>query len=242
MDKNLSPIKGRIIKYIEYKEITKEGFYKSSGITASNFKGEGRKSELGGEKIVKILSLYPEINAEWLLTGQGGMIKGEETPTSDAPVPYRIAEKYRLRTDKDVESQLVPLYELEASAGIVSVFIDSSVNVPLDYIMIPDLPKCDGAVHVRGDSMYPLLKSGDIILYKQITNFGSGILWGEMYLIAFSIDGDEYITVKYVQKSDNEGYVRLVSHNGHHAPEEIRIDGIRGLALIKASIRYNTMG
>jgi len=190
---------------------------------------------------------YHQLNIEWLLTGKGEMIKDEKPPVqpgmaSDVHSIYKVAREYKLRTDRDLERQLIPLYEIEATAGIVSLFVDSAGNVPLDYILIPDLPKCDGAVHVRGDSMYPLLKSGDIILYKQVMNFDQGILWGEMYLIAFSNDGDEYVTVKYVQKNDRKDHITLVSHNGHHAPQEIRVDQIRGLALIKASIRYNTMG
>ena len=90
--------------------------------------------------------------------------------------------------------------------------------------------------------MYPLLKSGDIVLYKEIANNLSGILWGEMYLLSFIIDGESYITIKYIQKADDERLVRLVSHNPHHSPKDIPADSIRALALVKASICFNTMG
>ena len=93
-----------------------------------------------------------------------------------------------------------------------------------------------------GDSMYPLLKSGDIVLYKEINNASGCLLWGEMYLLSFTLDGEDYITIKYVQKSEVEGFVRLVSHNPHHAPQEIPRDSIRAVALVKASVRFNTMG
>ncbi len=33
-------------------------------------------SEIGSDKIVKILLLYPDLSADWLLTGQGMMLKG----------------------------------------------------------------------------------------------------------------------------------------------------------------------
>jgi hypothetical protein len=56
------------------------------------------------------------------------------------------------------------------------------------------------------------------------------------------MDGEEYITVKYVQKSEQEGYVRLVSQNQHHADKEIEISRIRAIALIKASVRMHTIG
>lgn len=90
--------------------------------------------------------------------------------------------------------------------------------------------------------MYPLLKSGDIVLYKEVPNGVHSILWGEMYLLSFTLDGEDYITIKYIQRSDDERTVRLISHNPHHSPKEIPVDSIRALALIKASVRFNTMG
>ena len=62
-----------------------------------------------------------------------------------------------------------------------------------------------------------------------------------MYLLSIDIDGEEYITVKYIQKADKEGYVKLVSQNPHHADKDVAIDRIRALALVKASIRMNSM-
>ena len=105
---------------------------------------------------------------------------------------------------------------------------------------LPNLPKCDGAIYIVGDSMYPLLKSGDIVLYKQLHDIGD-VFWGDMYLLSIDIDGEEYVTVKYIQKSDRKGYVKLVSQNPHHADKEVEIARIRALALVKASIRMNSM-
>ena len=53
-----------------------------------------------------------------------------------------------------------------------------------------------------------------------------------MYLLSIDIDGEEYITVKYVQKSEHEGYIKLVSQNQHHADKEVEISRIRAIALI----------
>lgn len=77
MDKIFSPIKERISIYIKNKGVTKESFFSSTGISASNFKGKGALSELGGDKIAKILTVYEDLNADWLLTGRGSMFKEE---------------------------------------------------------------------------------------------------------------------------------------------------------------------
>lgn len=149
---------------------------------------------------------------------------------------------YKLKTDRDVLDQSIPLYDIEASAGLVDLFQDKNTNKPIDTIRIPNLPKCDGAVFVTGDSMYPLLKSGDIVAYKKIYDFENDIFWGEMYLISVEVAGEEWVSVKYVQKSDKgEMYIRLVSQNQHHQPKDVLISKVRALALIKASIRINSM-
>ena len=121
------------------------------------------------------------------------------------------------------------------------LFKNNNLQEPIDYISIPRLPKCDGAVYITGDSMYPLLKSGDIILYKEIQDIKNEIFWGEMYLLSLEISGEEFVTVKYIQKSEKDGFVKLVSQNKHHQDKDVALDKIRALAIVKASIRINSM-
>ena len=75
---NIAPIKGRILDYLEYQNIKKSDFFKKTKIAASNFKASGLKSEIGGDKIVLILSQYHKINPTWLLTGEGEMLLSEK--------------------------------------------------------------------------------------------------------------------------------------------------------------------
>ena len=169
------------------------------------------------------------VNPEWLGTGRGEMFNAEPDLTA-----------YMHRTDNSLPLQSVPLYSVEGTAGLVPLFAEQARTKPLNYIHIPNLPKCDGAIYIVGDSMYPLLKSGDIVLYKQLHDIDN-IFWGDMYLLSIDIDGEEYITVKYIQKSDRPGYVKLVSQNPHHADKEVEIGRIRAIALVKASIRMNSI-
>lgn len=74
MDKILSPLKNRVLQYIDNQGLTKKSFFDKTGISASNFKGKGAKSELGGDKIVTILTVYKNINPYWLLLGEGSML------------------------------------------------------------------------------------------------------------------------------------------------------------------------
>lgn len=169
------------------------------------------------------------VNLDWIDTGRGRMFDVEPA-----------MQPFLRRTDSSLPMQSVPLYSIEGSAGLVPLFADQEQFQPVNYIHIPNLPKCDGAIYVVGDSMYPLLKSGDIVLYKQLHDLRD-IFWGDMYLLSMDIDGEEYITVKYIQKSEREDYVKLVSQNPHHADKEVSMSRIRAIALVKASIRINSI-
>ncbi|WP_407479902.1 S24 family peptidase [Elizabethkingia anophelis] len=225
-------VKNRIKEFVEHNDITISAFEKS--INASNGYVNSISKSMGLEKIDKILEKYPNINLEWLLTGKGTMLKernGEIKPINGN----------RKTKDAILTIQEVPYYDLEATAGLQELFDSGKPHKVLDTIKIPNLPKCDGAITVTGDSMYPLLKSGDMILYKETPI--DNIFFGEMYLLSVKVDNwEEYITVKYVQRSEKgEEYVKLVSQNSHHQPKDIKLNQISAIALIKASIRFNTM-
>lgn len=181
------------------------------------------------ERNKNILVQELHVNPDWLDSGEGDMFLTQPDYTP-----------FLRRTDHTLSRQSVPLYSIEGTAGLVPLFLNKHGQKPIDYINIPNLPKCDGAIYIVGDSMYPLLKSGDIVLYKQLSDLND-IFWGDMYLLSIDLDGEEYITVKYIQKSDREGYVKLVSQNPHHADKDIEISRIRAVAIVKASIRMNSI-
>ena len=272
----MSEIKRRILEYLKINGISKASFYEASGIAASNFKGAGAVSELGGDKIVKILTLYKDLNANWLLTGRGNIFNTktpENGDNTDVPkvvpknVPIRklqnlgtitkypkgeesferdiadvaVDKVFKLRTDRLIERQQIPIYDMEAVAGLVPLFADQYRQSIIEVMETTLIPKCDGGLRIVGDSMYPLLKSGDIVFYKQIHDIINNIVWGEMYLVSFDVDGDEYVSVKYLQRSELPDHITLVSYNEHHKPMDIHISRIRALAFIKASLRLNSI-
>lgn len=242
MGKILAPIKQRILQFIEFKGLAKIKFLENLGLSASNFRGDSLFSEVGGEVIAKILSQYPELSPEWLLTENGNMIRSysNSNKSFDFNEPN---SKYKLKSDVSISSQAVPLYDIQATASVVELFRDKNNQKPIDHITIPNLPKCDGAIYVSGDSMYPLLKSGDIIMYKNVTTSIDNMFWGEMYLVSLINDeGDDFIMIKWLHKSTKgDNYVTLVSENRHHQPKDFHVKNIKGLALIKASVRVNSM-
>ena len=191
-------------------------------------------SDIRSKWFLSLVENYPKYNVEWLITGEGPMLK-QDTYT------VNVLDNGRKTKDGFVSNQEGPLYNLEAFAGLKELFSHHTPSQVVDTIKIPNLPKCDGAITVTGDSMYPLLKSGDIILYKETSV--ENIFFGEMYLLSIQLnEWEEYITVKYIQKSDEgKDFVKLVSQNQHHQPKDIHQSKISTIAVVKASIRINTM-
>ena len=184
------------------------------------------------DMILALSSVRDEVNTDYILTGRGTPVR-QQSEVTQIFHPKSI--------EKTEEDGLITLYDVEAAANLKSLFDNKDQNI-LGQINIPNIPKCDGAVYVKGDSMYPLLKSGDIVAYKEIPLETSYIFFGEMYLVSIDLDGDEYLTVKYVQHSEKgEDWIKLVSYNQNHQPKDFPLSSVRAMALVKLSIRMNTM-
>ncbi len=232
MEKLFSPIKSRIIQFIDSKKIKKEFFFKQTGISPSNFKGAGAKSEIGGDKIVQILSIFPEINPDWLLTGQGGMLKAVQG--SPLPAVY-YEEKSRNR---------IPLYGDVVSIGgsnEVTACMEGKSS-PSEWIDTGDwFTEATAAIRHYGDSMveYP---SGCILALKEVTNFQL-IIWGRDYVI----ETDDYRITKRIQQGSNSDSIVAYSSNTEtysdgrliHEPIEIPLDFIRKISLVLGYVVKN---
>lgn len=133
---------------------------------------------------------------------------------------------------KDIS--VVPLYDVDVSAGLHKLF--ASGGSLLGNISIPNMPSADGAVHVTGDSMYPLIKAGDIIAYRVLNDLSS-ITYGEIYILQLEHDGDMQVVVKYVKKSEEPDSVLLVSYNKEHDPMDVPLQWITAIARVTFSIR-----
>lgn len=230
----------KLKEYLEFKGVTVSAAEKEIGVANGTLsKPFKANTTIKTDTLEKFLNIYSDINPVWVLDGSNTMLKSEVGTIKET---LQVHKSGRRKTkDAIIGIQEVPFYDMEATAGLQELFDSGKPQNVLDTIKIPNLPKCDGALTVTGDSMYPLLKSGDIVLYKQTSV--EGIFFGEMYLLSVKLDDwEEYVTVKYVQKGDKgDEYVKLVSQNQHHQPREIPVKSIKALAIIKASIRFNTM-
>lgn len=193
-------------------------------------------SDIQSKWLFAIVENYPQYNTRWLLTGEGEMLLNEINPTQKK---QEIQLVNRPKTpDRIIKEQCIPVYTGEVRAGVLSTLSNAEI-IGDEWIHIPDMPKCDGAIRVSGTSMMPLLHPGDLIGISRVEP--NIILWGQIYLVDFSVDGDEYIVVKRICKSDEgKDYVSLVSDNPEYEPTDIPKHAIRGMAIVKFFIRQLT--
>jgi hypothetical protein len=64
----------RIIQFVEFKKISKNQFYKETGLSNGFL---DKNNHPGADKLEQIIYTYPEINPTWLLTGKGNMLLDE---------------------------------------------------------------------------------------------------------------------------------------------------------------------
>lgn len=226
----ISTIKGRILSFLDSVGIKKADFYQSTGLSDSNFKGRNRLSQPGGDMIVKILTSYPELSADWLLTGNGDMLKNTTTH-EEVPAPQVSSDPL---PEINYEYKGAPYYNVDFIGGFDLVLNDQTIN-PDYYINFAPYNK-PGVVwcNITGHSMEPELNNGDFIAMKEMTSPIEYLPYGEIY----GIVTDDYRTVKRIRLSDRKGYVRLIPTNKspEYAEQDIPIEMIRKVFAVLGSM------
>ncbi|MFV0418577.1 MAG: S24 family peptidase [Dysgonomonas sp.] len=228
--------KDRILEFLISKKISKNKFYLDTGIANGTL---DKKSGITGDTIIKICTAYPEINLEWLIMGEGDMFKSSIIILNNDLKSIR--DTYATMGYLDSGSISEEEFAIESPLEFIPIFSYNKNHPFQGYLSIPKLNSCDGAVYVKTDSMYPLIKPGDIVCFK-LADTTNQIHWGDMYIIHTIIDGDEYLTIKNIEKSQlGEEYVCLTSYNQKYAQRDILLKDISWKAIIKAHVIYNSI-
>ena len=214
-------VKDRLLRYIEYKNISVNKFEKTCGLS-TGYVGNMRKS-IQPEKAMNIAHNFPDLNIGWLLSGEGEMLKdnNEAATASSHGVPH-------------IES-------IDAFCGSGQGFDVSVMRKDCPVYNIPGAEDADFTIRAKGRSMinraHPnrSIREGDYIACrKPRTNV---IRYGEIYALA-TPDG---VMVKVVQPCDKEGFLLLESFNTEegYKPFEFPIVDIHDMAIVVAVASIN---
>ena len=185
-------VKDRTIEFVKVKGITMKAFETkcrlSSGYVTSMRKG------FGSDKLNNVLTAFPELNRDWLLYGEGEMLKS-------AP---GIASAHG-ESMKEYETWLLPM---DSHGGSLSgIPADGTLLQNCERVISP-IKGVDFAISVYGDSMAPEYPSGSRVLIKRI-NPESFIEWGRAYVL----DTCNGVIIKEVLHCSREGYITCHSIN-----------------------------
>lgn len=98
-------MKERILQFIDFKGITKNKFYKETGLSNGFL---DKVNDIGVSKLEQILITYPEINPEFMIFGREPMIKNTcETPTKTNTEEELINTLKELLNSKDEQISLL---------------------------------------------------------------------------------------------------------------------------------------
>ena len=235
MENKSSNIKERVLQIAESEGIIKEKFFKKIGMTYGNFKGKSKETPLNSNAIADIISNFPNVNLEWLITGNGNIhdeVKSDYI-LNEATHAYELskAPEGRFRKRKK-EGELINFYEADFAASNDIEFFDDESNIKPAYTM--DIPEFAGCVAFRtySDSMAPLIKGGDILFASKVDEWQEGLEYGQIYGI---IRNDRRRHLKYVRKAidQHKTHFLLKSENcGMYDDFELNKSQIKNMWLI----------
>ena len=205
----------RIKLYIDTKGISIAAFEKSVGMSNASFsKSLKNNGAIGTDKLENILSVYSDISPEWLLTGQGDMLK-EEPSLSVSMNPQ----------------EGTPYYDVDFLGGF-DLQENSQAMVPALNIVANICPRVEMWCNITGHSMEPTISHGDIIALHKCSV--EDIQYGEVYAVVL----DTFRTVKILRKSSTPGMLKFVPVNKEEFDEqEFSISRILQVYEVVGSIR-----
>lgn len=209
--------KDRIKKFLEYKHISKNKFYSQTGLSIG-FLDSG--SSLGVDKARIIINTYPDINLNWLILGEGDMLRSD----ADAQIQVAAAEPTAVGG--------IPLIPIEAMAGVLSGNSTQVMERECEHYNIPMFKGAEFLIRISGDSMQPKYYSGDIVACKRLP-LDTFFQWNRVYVV----DSEQGVIIKRVRRGSDDRHIVFVSDNTAYEPFELPLEKIYSIALVVGVVR-----
>lgn len=208
----------RLDKYMEYKGLNDNRITVEAGVSNGLIGKARKRGSLSQDNISKILYAYPELDANWLLTGKGSMLNSNE----DSPQESQSAVG-------------IPLIPIEAMGGF-----GAGESQVMDYhakrYIVPEFSELsvDFMIRVKGSSMYPKYSSGDIVACRKLA-LDTFFQWNKVYVL----DTSQGPVIKRIHKSAEAGHITCVSENKEYPPFDLNVaQDVYAIALVVGVIRF----
>lgn len=208
----------RLKIYLEEKGITSRSLAITCGIDPSNLiKMLKNEQNISKKSIDKIIA-NTDINPDWLLTGEGEMLRSESEPDEITPAGVHT----------------VPLVPVEVFAGPIQRYVVDGVREKDCRKIVTPVSGAELAIPVSGDSMSPDIPDGSTLFVARI-NDAAFIPWGNVMVL----DTENGAVVKRIYPSKNSrDAVEARSINPEYPPFDVPKESIRGIYRVLAQSKF----
>ncbi len=217
----MSKIVDRIGEIIASKGLSVKAFEQS--ISASNGaigRAVNKGSDIVASWLSKIIEIYPDVNAKWLLTGEGEMLHTD------------IDTQTQVATAEPTAVDGIPLIPIEAMAGVLSGNSTQILEQECEHYNIPMFNGAEFLIRISGDSMQPKYYSGDIVACKCLP-LDTFFQWNRVYVV----DSEQGVIIKRVRRGCDDHHIVFVSDNTAYEPFELPLEKIYSIALVVDVVR-----
>ena len=152
----MATVKERLSEFLKKERISKAEFARRMGVSEA-YVSAMRKS-LPEARVTKLCELFPTLNRDWLLYGEGDMYKQDPSESKKGGDNY------------------IPLLPVEAYAGSIQAYSRGVKREECRKLPI-EMEGADFAIPICGDSMEPKIHNGSIAVVAKI-NERAFIPWG----------------------------------------------------------------
>lgn len=222
----LDMISSRLREYLRAKKWTARDFERITGL------GNGTTAHIGSATrkttFDRISKSGIDLNINWLLTGEGEMLKPNVVSNEVESVTNKELEQISAGL-KEGSFRLVPLINIDSVGGMHS---ENAITLSEQHIvkMMPfsEAREGDVAIMQSGSSMYPIIPSGSALLIREVVDWREYFGYGNIYVLWLK-DGRRITKEIRRYDPDPRNYVWCVSYNPDVADEELPRSMIRGV-------------
>lgn len=179
----------RVNDYIQYKGMSVRAFENEAGIKYSTISAAiKRGTELNTATLLRIINTYDDIDTDWLMRGEGDMIKEESISPNKSLILSQSIKENELElpcTDEfeyinnDNGGKIPVVHELT----FATFDPDEPIKINADdYYYIKEFRNADFLYKLSGDYMSPKYRSGDLIACRNVKH-DNFYAWGRIYAL-----------------------------------------------------------
>ena len=244
MKEILPNIKARVLYLAENKEISKQDFFRKTGLKYSNFTGKSKESDLTSKSVAEILLKYPDVSPEWLLTGNGEMLRSQEAlavkpPRVEIIEPIKIEGRNlmpKVVVVDDEDNDRIPLVSVKAQAGYLEGYEDCNYIEELPTYSLPEMRNGTFRMfQVNGFSMYPTLQDGSYVIGEFVENWE----WlSDNRVCVVVTERDGVIVKRVINRAKERGFLYCKSDNRDYKHIKVMLEDVKEIWECKAHISF----